>query len=233
MAEVEARKNYPMLSSSHWWSLRKKFRQSIPGIVTDGYLATVFNMAAASARANILPFLKTLGLIDQDGKPTERVKLWRDDDSYPDVCKAMLKEIYPSELLDAVPDPSSDKAKAQRWFMNQKGGVGEAAARRMAGMYALLSEADPTKQPDGQQTTAPQKKVSQRTDVGKPQLVSTVDKVTENPKTMDKDTAAKRPPVTNTPEVNINLQIHISADASSDQIDQIFVSMAKHLYKNG
>jgi hypothetical protein len=233
MAEVEARKNYPMLSSSHLWSLRKKFRQSIPGIVTDGYLATVFNMAAASARANILPFLKTLGLIDQDGKPTERVKLWRDDDSYPDVCKAMLKEIYPSELLDAVPDPSSDKAKAQRWFMNQKGGVGEAAARRMAGMYALLSEADPTKQPDGQQTTAPQKKVSQRTDVGKPQLVSTVDKVTENPKTMDKDTAAKRPPVTNTPEVNINLQIHISADASSDQIDQIFVSMAKHLYKNG
>jgi len=39
--------------------------------------------------------------------------------------------------------------------------------------------------------------------------------------------------VFNGPEVNINLQIHISADASPDQIDQIFMSMSKHLYKHG
>jgi hypothetical protein len=37
----------------------------------------------------------------------------------------------------------------------------------------------------------------------------------------------------NGPDVNINLQIHISADASPDQIDHIFMSMAKHLYKHG
>lgn len=34
-----------------------------------------------------------------------------------------------------------------------------------------------------------------------------------------------------TPSLHIDIQIHISADASPDQIDQIFASMAKHLYK--
>jgi hypothetical protein len=32
------------------------------------------------------------------------------------------------------------------------------------------------------------------------------------------------------PSLHIDLQIHIAADASTDQIDQIFKSMAKHLY---
>jgi hypothetical protein len=61
MAEAESRKSYPMLSPTHWWALRKKFLQSIPGIVTDSYLATVLNMQANSARANVLPFLRILG----------------------------------------------------------------------------------------------------------------------------------------------------------------------------
>lgn len=32
------------------------------------------------------------------------------------------------------------------------------------------------------------------------------------------------------PEVHIDLQIHIPADASAEQIDRVFASMAKHLY---
>lgn len=35
------------------------------------------------------------------------------------------------------------------------------------------------------------------------------------------------------PGININLQIHISADATPDQIDQIFASMSKHIYQRG
>ena len=33
--------------------------------------------------------------------------------------------------------------------------------------------------------------------------------------------------------ININLEIHISSDATPDQIDSIFASMAKHIYKTG
>ena len=35
------------------------------------------------------------------------------------------------------------------------------------------------------------------------------------------------------PTLHIDIQIHISADAKPEQIDQIFASMAKHLYNKG
>ena len=33
------------------------------------------------------------------------------------------------------------------------------------------------------------------------------------------------------PSVHINLQIHVSSDATPDQIDKIFESMATHIYR--
>lgn len=43
----------------------------------------------------------------------------------------------------------------------------------------------------------------------------------------------EQPPKQNpraTPNLHIDVQVHISADATAEQIDQIFASMAKHLY---
>jgi hypothetical protein len=65
---AEPKKSFPMLPIAHWWSLRRKFKQSLPGVVTGSYLATVLNMAENSANANVLPYLKTLGIIDDEGK---------------------------------------------------------------------------------------------------------------------------------------------------------------------
>lgn len=70
MADEKA--TYPMLPTNHWWALRKKFKQSIPGVVTDNYLATVLNMKVTSARGNVLPYLKQLGIIDEEGRTGER-----------------------------------------------------------------------------------------------------------------------------------------------------------------
>lgn len=84
-----------MLPVGHWWTLRKKFKQSIPGVVTDNYLATALDMSVGSTRANVLPFLKPLGIIDDEGRTTGRAKLWRDDGHYPEVCKAIAAEVYP------------------------------------------------------------------------------------------------------------------------------------------
>jgi len=41
MAEA---KSFPMLPGAHWWALRDKFKQSIPGVVTESYLAAALNM---------------------------------------------------------------------------------------------------------------------------------------------------------------------------------------------
>src|ERR1035437_140082 len=220
MAEGESKKSYPMLSVSHWWTLRKKFRQSIPGVVTDSYLATVLTMGVNSARANVLPFLRVLGIIDKDGKPTERAKTWRDDQHYPEVCHTILKEVYPSELIHAVPEPSIEKAKAKSWFAQQTG-VGDQASSRMVALYTMLIEADASKQPDQDKKSASKTVPSKVAAAGADKPVRLHSVISKTPSESQKDSqgianSKGRTPSQN-PEVNINLQIHISADASTDQ----------------
>lgn len=226
MAEEKEKKSFPMLPIAHWWQLRKQFKKSIPGAVTDNYVATVLGMQPNSARANVLPFLEDLGIIGEDNKPTERATLWRDDEHYAEVCKGILKEVYPQDLLDAVPDPNTNRAQAERWFAHRTR-AGEAAVKRMASLYAVLADADASKQPDlekketkerpAKERPAPKSsKVSAPTAASNPNIYS---------RESEKDQSRRA-----TPGININLQVHISADATPDQIEQIFASMAKHIY---
>lgn len=228
---TELKKSYPMLPVAHWWTLRRKFIQSIPGVVTDNYLATVLGMAERSAQGNVLPYLKKLGIIDEDGKTGEMAKKWRDDQHYPEVCKEMLIEVYPQELLDAVTDPKH-RAQAERWFANDTG-TGEVAARRMAALYMVLLEADPSKQAEQEKGEHTKKAVSGHAEKKAEKKI--------NMKTAPNSTAPAPAHVdhkaahatSQMPCININLEIHISADSTPEQIDQIFLSMAKHIYKAG
>jgi hypothetical protein len=226
---AEQKKPFPMLPIAHWWALRKKFKQSIPGIVTDKYLATVLEMEVNSARANVLPFLKTLGIIDDEGKTTDRAKLWRDDIHYPEVCQAIVKEVYSKDLIEAVPNPNQERSQAERWFANHTG-TGHAAVRRMAALYATLVEADASKQPGQEKKSPPKKAQKQHTKPRETRMAKAAANETAS-SPLPSSTQALSGPIPIAPGININLQIHISADASSDQIDQIFASMAKHIYK--
>ncbi|MGH9759259.1 MAG: DUF5343 domain-containing protein [Blastocatellia bacterium] len=225
----EQKRTFPMLPIAHWWALRKKFKQSIPGVVTDNYLATVLDMEVNSARANVLPFLKTLGIIDAEGKTLERAKQWRDDGHYVEVCQAMVRDVYPKDLLEAVPRPDEERGQAERWFANHTG-AGEAAVKRMVALYSVLVEADPSKQPDAEKTRArrAEKDQTKVKSVGEAEAV----KDSRSPATGSRSSGPshiERSP--QPPGININLEIHISADATPDQIDQIFASMAKHIYR--
>lgn len=222
---AEPKKSFPMLPVAHWWALRKKFKQSIPGVVTDNYLSTVLDMSVDSARANVLPFLKVLGIIDDEGKTKERAKLWRDDHHYPEVCKAITAEVYPKDLLESVPTPE-DKTAAKRWFANHTGS-GDSACSRMASLYSVLIAADPASQPDGQSVKA-KEKVPKRAAAQKSKGSNST---APSPALAPTPAPTSAPaPKSKGPEINLNLQIHISADASPDQIEQIFSSMAKHIY---
>ena len=212
---------YPMLPEKHWWTLREKFKQSIPGTVTVGYLATVLNMQEISARSNVLPSLQQLGIIDDEGKTLDRARDWRDDTIYPVVCATMAKEVYPPELLEAVPDPANNRNDAERWFSN-KTGVGTVAVGRMTLFYSVLIDANPKNKQEkskGRKPTAttspPKKKAARAATKAKPQ--------------QGKDQQGGD----DAPDVHINLQIHVSSDATPDQIDKIFESMAKHIYRKG
>jgi hypothetical protein len=221
----DKKSSFPLMPIGHWWTLRARFQQSIPGVVTDSYIATVLNMKEASARGNILPYLKQVGIIDEDGKPLERAKKWRDDAQYKEVCSEIIKEVYPQELIDACPDPKSDRESAVRWFSNYTGG-GQVVVRKMVSFYSILIEADPSKASEPKSKRAPRstpasKKLPKQQPSKKPED-------TKRGKDNTKQPDERKYKI---PSMNINLQIHISADASPDQIDKIFESMAKHIYK--
>ena len=211
------KQSYPMLPVRQWWRLREKFRQSIPGTVTASYLAAALGMQEKSARNNILPYLQQLGIIDSEGKTLDRARQWRDDAQYADVCKQMRKEVYPEELLHAVPDPITNRDAAGRWFANETG-AGANAVNKMIGLFAVLVEGNPEN-----------KNRSNRSG-------STATKKTTTRKTGTKSRKPKPSPegdLVRTPEspgIHINIQVHVSSDATPDQIDQIFASMAKHIY---
>jgi len=229
MAEKET---YPTIPARQWWGLRNKFMQSIPPNVTQGYLAAALGMGEDSAKANILPALRTMKIIDQDGKPLERAKRWRDDEQYASVCVEIRQEIYPSELIHALAPPSPNRVAVERWIANRTG-AGENAAGKMASLYLLLCEANPKA---GQEITPTPAKPNQK--ANKPKVVSIAKaqkNISESVPTPAESTPAHAQKTVSiskpVPSLHIDIQIHIAADSSNTQIDQIFASMAKHLGK--
>jgi hypothetical protein len=169
-------------------------------------------MQERSARANVTPYLVMFRFIDEDGKPTERAVSCRDDEHYPEVCKQIRQEIYPQELLDALPGPSVDRPSVERWFANRLG-VGEAAAKRMAAVYELLSEADPSKRTPRKTPAKPKRRKAKQptvSRVAKPPPVASVDFEPQEQQASAAQFA---------PSLHFNIQVHISPDASADQID--------------
>jgi len=230
--------NYPMFSTSVWWALRKKFIQTVPSRVTDTYLAGVLGMEPISAKKNLLSPLRRLGLIDSDGKPTDRAIRWRNDDQYAAVCEEIRKDIYPQELLDTFPDANSPRSSVEKWFANATR-VGEGASKKMATLYFLLTEADPTGQ-ESSSATIKVPKPSKTTSSAPKSNGSGAKKVAtdnSNGKAYSPtELETKIPPPSQrvssiVPSLHIDIQIHIPPDASAEQIDQIFASMSKHLYK--
>ena len=165
-------------------------------------------------------------MVAEDGTTTERANLWRDDTSYSEVCRQIREEIYPAELLDALPGPVIDKEAAKRWFMTTTG-CGEQAAGKMAAMYTLLAVADPSQgdeaTPSKAKTTSPTKSKGRSKT---PDLPETQEPESNRPTRLN-------PPVPNLemPEMRLNVEIRIDASVTPEQIDLIFASMAKHLYR--
>lgn len=229
----DTKTTYPVIPEKNWWQLRDNFKRSIPTAATPGYIATALNMTEKSARDNILRSLVLFKIVDKDGKPLERARRWRDDEEYAKVCEEIREEIYPKELLEALPPPSPNRQSVERWFAS-KTGLGQVSAKKMAITYELLCEANPNTAQ--QQNTANKSSNKPKvTKTLKPQPVSNVSKQDS------KDEAPKENPLhvkshtqkhtAIAPAIHINIQIHIAADSTANQIDHIFASMAKHLGK--
>lgn len=146
-----------MISEKSWWQLRNQFKKTIPSVVNVSYLKSLLSLNSDQSARNILAPLRQMGIIDADGKPQPRATDWRSDAKYPDVCSAIIAEIYPQELLDLFPDTQVDNATAKSWFMDTCS-LGDNAAGKITSTFSMLksgqikADADVTKT-----TTAPKK----------------------------------------------------------------------------
>lgn len=222
---AEQNNSYPTISEKNWWTIREKFKASLPSVVSTTYIKSLLSMANDnSANSNVISPLKRIGLIDDENKPTTLANDWRIDDKYKTTCETIIKSVYPTELLDLFPDSSVDRASARTWFMSQ--GVGQGAADKMVALFSLLKSGEIkdktanslTKSTTTKRTDSKQRKASVNKATGAP---------VTNQSTVGNDGNFDS---INRPNLHIDLQIHISPDSTPDQIDTIFASMAKHLY---
>lgn len=222
------RPSYPRIPAKAWWTLRQTFRQSPPAQVTASYLATVLGLQENSAKANILPGLRGVGLVSADGAPTSRANRWRDDQGYTEVCEEIRDEVYPQELRDAIPAVSDadSKEKLENWFLRNTG-RGKSAATKMAALYTLLTEADPSGGKPVATRKSTKKAVPRRE-----KSASTVRSGKTGPTDHQHSRSRSESSLgLEMPEMRLNLEIRIDASVTPEQIDLIFASMAKHLYR--
>lgn len=209
-------------------NIRSRFKKSVPGTVDAAYLTTVLGVTGKSA-SNYLGQLRLLGLIDAQGKPTDLGRQWRLDDEYAEACREIISRTYPASLLEAVPDPKDDRESAERWFMQQ--GAGEATARIQAAFLALLDKGDPTggdDRPSG--PSASPKPTAQKKASKKAERTDSSEAVVTPSQAPATEQAGRGGSHRSNPTLHIDLQIHISAESSPEQVDAVFASMAKHIY---
>ncbi|MDX2137028.1 MAG: DUF5343 domain-containing protein [Chloroflexota bacterium] len=236
---ADSNKSYPAIAPKNWFALRREFLRTVPNRVTLSYVASVLNIKEDSARANVVGPMRIVGLIDDSGKPTDLAYRWRDDTQYASVCQEILDQIYDDELRALAPDASTPIERVSRWFISKRG-LGESAAGKNANFYFLLLKADLQEASEAttNSTGSSRSKTanSNSRSKGKP----------DNTKSANRDNEQTRVGMTQVPEqpdlpvvqtsheqnsvsLHFDFQIHISPEASTEQIDQIFASMAKHL----
>lgn len=220
MTDDGDKRTFPRLPAKNWWALREKFKQTMPNRVHADYLQSVLGLSSTASAGNLIGPLRTLGLIDDEGRPTERALDWRDDESYKQVCADMLSEVYPDALCSAFPSPSEDSSGVTNWF-SRNTGAGQGTATAMSALYTLLSAGDP----EGANTKASTTASSTNGSGGRPATSQNARRANRS-----EERATRKGSGRIEPALNINVQVHISSDASTDQIDQIFKSMTEHLY---
>jgi hypothetical protein len=236
-AVPQARKVYPIIPAKNWWDLRRKFQQAPPkGDVDAKYLSGLLNISEAAA-ANLVPSLRAVGLIDESNKATARAMAWRDDDQYQTVTQAMIAEIYPQGLLDLAAPPDPDSTVVEKWFARETH-TGESASQKLARFFVLLAAGDPSKT-DQQERPAPQARrpaaakapearsagAPARRAAGQPLAAAASGAAPAGTKESHQGSGHHQ-----LPDVHIDVQVHIDPAATAEQIDQIFASMARHLY---
>lgn len=181
----------------------------VPPKATVQWLKTIG--FTSSNDSSLLGVLKTVGLVDATGVPTGTWSKFRGA-NHRKVLGEAIRVGY-GELFAVYPDAWQRPNTDLEHVFSTSSGAGKQVIAKTVSTFKALCECADFGVADDQ--PAP---VIQTGPMHSP--------ITASP--------AQTTPIAthggSTPSVHIDIQIHISPEASTDQIDQIFKSMAKHLY---
>jgi len=217
----------PKVGEKPWFALRAKAATAPSTRFTPSAVAALLSMSGEkSANDNVLLGLRRLGIIDDDGSLTARGNKWRVDSSYAEACDEILDSVYPTELQSLTDDAGQpDKAKVATWLQHK--GQGESAAKQMASTYAMIASKSPAPAPmatpAAPKQSTPKPKATKAASTTSPQSAGGGDGIAKSQNASGGGSPS--------PTIHLDIQVHIPPAASAEQIDQIFASMAKHLYR--
>lgn len=218
---------YPKVTLKAWRALRSRAASAPSTKFTPATVAALMQMSSPeSAATNTVAPLRRLGLITDDGSLTARGHKWRVDASYADACKEILDEVYPTELL-ALTDGSGapDLQRVRTWFDHK--GFGASNARQMAATLGMIaSKTVPDERVNTERQNAPAKGLPSR----KSKAVGRAERPQAGVPSSEVDLSRSRRVSRPETDIHLDIQIHIPAEATTEQIDKIFESMARHLY---
>lgn len=226
----DAKVTYPYLSSNQWYAVRNRMRQSPPRTIDIDWLIGKLDITQKTAQ-NLLPQLRALGVVDSENRVTSLGDDLRHDETYAEACTRILEAIYPESLRNAHSDPDEDPTRVASWF-SRNARTGEVMSKNQSRTYLLLlggklpSADEPAQVPRQRRRAESSTQGSGQSRSGAVPA-SKPDVGASNSQTVDAHASANGG---GGPNLHIDVQVHISADAGDAQIDSIFKSMAKHLY---
>jgi hypothetical protein len=225
---------YPQIPGTVWWGVRSIMQRTPNATIDERMLGVSLGVQEAAARAYIME-LRSVGILSEENKPTPLAQKWRLDDTYAEAVETLIQSVYPQGLIDVAPPGDAERSKVVSWF--QREGLGQGAAGNKAATYLMISSASPNEAPRTGGKTAQGEGVSRaRSPATKPPRPATAAvRPTKQRPNDDGDAGGGRVAPTDqrggeTFPLNVNVQIHISADAGTEQIESIFQAMRRYLY---
>ena len=190
--------------------LLEKIRQvGVPTKVTIAWMKTIGY--TSSNDASLMGVLKFVGLIDSSNIPTTIWTAYRGS-SHRKVLGEAIKKGY-SDLFAIYPDANSRTATdLNHVFSTSSTGGAQVISKTVQTFKALVDEAE--------FHTATDESLD----------VSLSSGPLHKPAGTTAPLLPEKTALSGGPEVHIDIQIHISPESTSEQIDKIFESMSKHLY---
>jgi hypothetical protein len=207
---------FPQIPGTVWWGVRAILNKTPNATVNERFLSVQLGVQEVAAKQYISE-LVSVGILNEDNRATPLANKWRLESTYRTAVDELMEAVYPEGLRHIAPYGEGDRLKAMNWF--QQEGLGEGSAKNRAATYFLIGTKDPNEAPP--RVALNRNSSEELVAVGSKKRVAKFD---------PKPTVTRTKNPADAIPLNVNVQIHISADAGTEQIESIFSAMRRYLY---